>query len=89
MLKGCYWVSQEPPLLLAEQPQLFSPVLIGHVSQSLSSSCGLPLAILQQVSPVVTTPHLVTVLWVRPHQHRVQWQDHLPHPADHASFDAT
>lgn len=29
-----------------------------------------------------------TVLQVRPHQHRVEGQDHLPHPAGHISFDA-
>ena len=45
---------------------------------------------LQQVyiSPVLRVPHLAAVAQVRPHQHRVEEQDHLPHPAGHASFDA-
>ena len=45
---------------------------------------------LQQVhvSPVVSTSHLDTVLQVRPHQRRVEGQDHLPQPAGHASFEA-
>ena len=25
---------------------------------------------------------------MRPHQHRVEWQDHLPQPDVHAAFDA-
>ena len=29
-----------------------------------------------------------TVLQVRPHQHRAEGQDFLPHPAGHAAFDA-
>jgi len=40
------------------------------------------------ISPVPKTPHLDTVLQVRSDQHRVEGQDHLPHSAGHASFDA-
>ena len=45
---------------------------------------------LQQVyvSHILRTLHLDTVLQVRPHQHRVEEQDHLPRPAGHSSFDA-
>jgi len=52
--------------------------------------CGPPLDALQQVhvSPVLRAPHLDTVLQVRPHQRRVEGQDHLPRPAGHASSDA-
>jgi len=80
----------EPSLLQAEQPRLFQPVLIGEVFHPLHHLCGLSLDILQQVhaSPVLRTSQLDAVLQVRPHQHRVEGQDHLPHPAGHASFDA-
>ena len=37
---------------------------------------------------VLRTPQLYTVLQVRPHQHEVEGQDHLPHSAGHTSFDA-
>ena len=52
--------------------------------------CGPSLDVLQQVnvSTVLNTPHLDSVLQVRPHQHRVEGQNHLPQPAGHASFDA-
>ena len=45
---------------------------------------------LQQVCvfPVLRTPHLDTVLQVRPHQSRVEGHNHLPSPAGHASLDA-
>ena len=52
--------------------------------------CGPPLDVLQQVhvSLVLRTPHLDTLLHLRPHQHRAEGQDHLPHPAGHTSFVA-
>ena len=52
----------------------------------LRSFCGPPLDTLQQdlVSPVLRTPHLDTVLQVRPHQHRVEVQDHLCQHASHS-----
>ena len=52
--------------------------------------CGPPLDVFQQVhvSLVLRTLHLDTVLQVRPHQHRVEGQDHLPHSAGHSSLDA-
>jgi len=40
------------------------------------------------VSPVARTPHLNAVLQVRPHQCRVERQDHLPLPTGHTFFDA-
>ena len=45
---------------------------------------------LQQVcvTPVLRTPHLDTVLQVRPQQGTAEGQDHLPRPAVHASFGA-
>jgi len=58
---------------------------------SIDNFCGSPLDMFQHahhISPVLMTPHLDTVLQVRPHQHRVKEQDHLPHTAGHASFDA-
>jgi len=36
----------------------------------------------------LSTPHLDAVLQVRPHQNRVEGQDHLLCPAGHTSFDA-
>ena len=50
--------------------------------------CGPPLTMLQQVqvSPVLRTPHLDTVLQVR--SHSAEERDHLPGPAGHAAFDA-
>jgi len=40
------------------------------------------------LSPALRTPHLYAILLVRSYQHRVEGEDHLPQPADHASFDA-
>jgi len=53
--------------------------------------CGSPLDMLQQahVPPVLRTPHPDTALLVRPHQCRIEGQDHLPQPAGHTSFDAS
>ncbi|KAK4811013.1 LOW QUALITY PROTEIN: hypothetical protein QYF61_015717 [Mycteria americana] len=90
MLKGCNKVSLEPSLLQAEQPQLSQPFHIGEVFQPSDHFCGPPLDPLQQVHvfPVLRAPELDAVLQVRSHQSRVEWQNHLPQPAGHASFDA-
>ena len=40
------------------------------------------------VSPVWSTPHLDTVLQVRPHQCRARGHNHLPCPAGNAALDA-
>jgi len=87
ILKGCYQVTSEPSLLQAEQPQL--SLLIGEGFVHLVHICGCSLDVLQQlhVSPVVRTPHPDSALWVRPHQHRADGQDHLPSPADSTSLD--
>ena len=52
--------------------------------------CGPPLDMLEQnhISTVLRTPLLDAVLYMRPHQHVAEGQDHLPYPAGHASFDA-
>lgn len=34
---------------------------------------------------LLRTPYLNAMFQVRPHQHRVEGQDHLPHPAGHTS----
>jgi len=79
----------EPSLLQSEQPQLSQPVLVEEMFHLLDHVCGPPLDALQQVygSPVLRTPHLDTLLQVRPHQSRVEGQDHLSPPAGHASFN--
>jgi len=53
--------------------------------------CGPPLDMLKQVyfSLVLNTSHLVIVLQLRSHQLRAEGQEHLPQPADYASFDTT
>ena len=90
-MKGCYQVTSELSLLQAEQPQLSQPDLVGEVFDPLVHFfCGHPLDVLQQVhvSSALRTLHLDGVLQVRPLQYRAEGQDHLPAPADHASFDA-
>ena len=81
---------KNPSLLQCKQPQIFQPVLTGEVFHPLRHFCGPALDTIHQVhvSPVLRTPHLDTVLQVRPHQCRAEGKDHLPHPAGHASFDA-
>ena len=87
ILKGCSQVSPEP------SPGWTAPALPAWpcraVFHSLDHFCGPPLDALQQihVSLILTTPHLDIVLQVRPRQHRVVGQDHLPHPATHTSFE--
>ena len=57
---------------------------------SLVHFCVPPLDTLQQVhvSPVPRAPKLDAVLQVRSLQCRAEEQDHIPHPAGHAAFDA-
>ncbi|KAK4810857.1 hypothetical protein QYF61_008829 [Mycteria americana] len=90
ILEGCYKVSPQPSLLQAEQPQLSQPVLVGEVLQPSDHFHGPPLDSLQQlhVLLVLRAPELDAVLQVRSHQSGVEWQNHLPRPAGHASFDA-
>ncbi|KAK4818926.1 hypothetical protein QYF61_022103 [Mycteria americana] len=51
---------------------------------------GPPLGPLQQVHVILVlkAPELDTVLQTGSHQSRVEWQNHLPRPAGHTSFDA-
>ena len=102
LLKSCPLLSCSSPLGI-ERPlsgqlaaffRLNSPssqsVLIGEVLHPLDHFCGPPWDALQQihVPPVVRTPHLDTVLQVRPHHRTGEGRDHFPYPAGHASFDA-
>jgi len=52
--------------------------------------CGPPLDALQYLhaSPVLRSPCVGAVLLVRPHQHRVEGQAHLPQSAGRAFLDA-
>ena len=88
-MKGRTQITLEPSLLQVEQSQLIQSVLIGEVFHLLDYFCGPPLDVFQQasVSHVLRTSHLVTVCQMRPHQHRVEGQDHRAHPSGHASFD--
>ena len=72
------------------KPQLSQPVLTGEMFHPLDHFGVLSLDVLQQVcvSPVLRTPHLDALPQVRPQQHGVDRQDHLPRPAGHTSFDA-
>ncbi|KAK4829425.1 hypothetical protein QYF61_004300 [Mycteria americana] len=90
LLKSCNKVSPEPFILQAEQPQLSQPVLMGEVFQPSDHFCGPPLDLFQQVHvfPVLRTPEVDAILQVGSHQNGVEGQNHLPQPADHASFDA-
>ena len=67
------------------------PVLTGEVFHPWDLLCDPPLDALQQVDifPVLRTPHLDTVLQVRPQQCRAEGQDHLPQPAGQTYFDAS
>ncbi|KAK4810127.1 LOW QUALITY PROTEIN: hypothetical protein QYF61_009522, partial [Mycteria americana] len=57
---------------------------------ALASFSWPPLDPLQQLHAllVLRAPELDAVLQVRSHQSRVEWQNPLPRPAGHASFDA-
>ncbi|KAK4822584.1 LOW QUALITY PROTEIN: hypothetical protein QYF61_017170 [Mycteria americana] len=72
-------VSPQPPFLQAKQPQFPQPLLI---SLTLHHLCCPSLDTLQHlnVSLVVRGPKLNTVFEVRPHQCRVQRDNHVPSP---------
>ena len=89
ILKDCFQVSPGSSLLQTEQPQVCQLVLIGEVFHPLDHFCGPPLDTLQQVAPVLRTPHLHRILHVKSHQCRAEGQGLLPWPADHTSFDVT
>ena len=72
-------VSPETSLPQTKQPQLPQPLLTGLVSQALQQLRSPSLDTLQglDVLLVVRGPKLNTALKVRPHQSRVQGEDHL------------
>ena len=82
-------MSPEIYILQNEQPQISQSAIVGEVFHPLDHFCSSPLDVLQQVhvSPTIRTPHLDTILQLRPHQHRAEGQDHLLQPAGHSSFD--
>ncbi|KAK4822933.1 hypothetical protein QYF61_023433 [Mycteria americana] len=84
-------VSPQPPLLQTKQPQFPQPLLIRLVLQTLHQLRCPSLDTLQHlnVSLVVRGPKLNTVFKVRPHQCRVQGDNHFPTPAGHAVFDTS
>ena len=89
ILKGHFPVTSEPSLFHTAQPQLSQPVLTGEVFHPLVYFCDPSLDAIQQihVTPVLRTPYLDTVHQARPHQCRLERQDHLFCPAGHASLD--
>ncbi|KAK4832800.1 hypothetical protein QYF61_025668 [Mycteria americana] len=84
-------VSPQPPSLQAKQSQFPQPLLIRLVLQTLHQLRCPSLDTLQHlnVSLVVRGPKLNTAFEVRPHQCRVQGQDHFPSPAGHTIFDTS
>ena len=90
MQKGCYKVSLEPSLLLAKQPQLSQPFLIGEVFHPSDCFCGSRLDPLQHISAllVLRAPEMDAGLQVWSHQRRVEGQNPLLQPAGHSSFGA-
>ncbi|KAK4829606.1 hypothetical protein QYF61_005706, partial [Mycteria americana] len=77
-------VSPQPPLLQAKQPQLPQPLLTRLLRcPSLDTLQHL------NVSLVVGGPKLNTGFEVRPHQCRVQGDNHFPRPAGHAISDTS
>ncbi|KAK4810193.1 hypothetical protein QYF61_010966 [Mycteria americana] len=84
-------VSPQPPSLQAKQPQFPQPLLIRLLLQTLHQLRCPSLDTLQplNVSLVVRGPKLNTVFEVRPHQCRVQGDDHCPSPAGHTISDTS
>ncbi|KAK4816299.1 hypothetical protein QYF61_014597 [Mycteria americana] len=84
-------VSPQPPFLQTKQPQFPQLLLIRLLLQTLHQLCCPSLDMLQHlnVSLVVRGPKLNTVFEVRPHQCRVQGDDHFPSPAGHATSDTS
>ncbi|KAK4824915.1 hypothetical protein QYF61_021430 [Mycteria americana] len=92
----CYLGEETDPHLSttsfqAKQPQFPQPLLIRLVLQTLHQLRCPSLDLLQHlnVSLVVRGPKLNTVFQVRPHQCRVQGDNHFPTPAGHAIFDTS
>jgi len=84
-------VSPQPPLLQTKQPQFLQPLLISFVLQTLHQPRCPSLDTLQHINVflVVRGPKLNTVFEVRPHQCRVQGDDHCPAPAGHTIPDTS
>ncbi|KAK4810611.1 hypothetical protein QYF61_007348 [Mycteria americana] len=61
-----------------------------HKQQPSDHFCGPPLDLFQQVHVflVLRTPEMDAVLQMGSHHSRAEWQNHLPRPAGHTSFDA-
>ena len=77
-------------LLQAKQAQFPQPFLIGEVLQPSDHLTGPPLDPLQElhVLLVLGTLGLDAVLWMGPHESRVEGDKHLPLPAGHPFFNA-
>ncbi|KAK4822882.1 hypothetical protein QYF61_021101 [Mycteria americana] len=84
-------VSPQPPFLQAKQPQFPQPLLTGLVLQTLHQLRCPSLDMLQHLNVllVVRGPKLNTVFEVRPHQCRVEGDNHFPSPAGHTIFDTS
>ncbi|KAK4827249.1 hypothetical protein QYF61_015696 [Mycteria americana] len=84
-------VSPQPPFLQAKQPQFPQPLLTGLVLQTLHQLRCPSLDTLQplNVSLVVRGPKLNTGFEVRPHQCRVQGDNHFPAAAGHSIPDTS
>ncbi|KAK4815015.1 hypothetical protein QYF61_013467, partial [Mycteria americana] len=84
-------VSPQPPFLQAKQPQFPQPLLIRLVLQTLHQLRCPSLDTLQHlnVSLVVRGPKLNTAFEVRPHQCRVQGDNHFPSSAGHTISDTS
>ncbi|KAK4807165.1 hypothetical protein QYF61_024285 [Mycteria americana] len=84
-------VSPQPPLLQAKQSQFPQPLLIRLVLQTLHQLRCPSLDMLEHLNVflVVRGPKLNTVFEVRPHQCRVQGDDHFPSPAGHTISDTS
>ncbi|KAK4813748.1 LOW QUALITY PROTEIN: hypothetical protein QYF61_023684 [Mycteria americana] len=84
-------VSPQPPFLQAQQPQFPQPLPIRLVLQTLHQLRCPSLDTLQplNVSLGVRGPKLNTAFEVRPHQCRVQGDNHFPTPAGHTIPDTS
>lgn len=84
-------VSPELPLLQTKQPQFPQSLPIRPVFQTLHQFCSPSLDMVQGLNVFleVRGPKVNTVLDVRPHQSRVQGDDHLPSPAGYTIPDTS
>ncbi|KAK4825114.1 LOW QUALITY PROTEIN: hypothetical protein QYF61_024005, partial [Mycteria americana] len=80
-------VSPQPPFLQAKQPQFPQPLLIRLVLQTLHQLRCPSRDTLQHLNVSLVGPKLNTVFEVRPHQCRVQGDNHFPTPAGHTISD--